>query len=69
MDIKVIWHQVTILMSDRGIPQAPMFMNGYGSHTYSMINNNGERVWVKFHFKTKQGHKFKRIKGAWTNDW
>ncbi|MAZ38600.1 MAG: catalase [Legionellales bacterium] len=51
-------HQVTILMSDRGIPQAPMFMNGYGSHTYSMINNNGERVWVKFHFKTKQGHKF-----------
>lgn len=50
-------HQVTILMSDRGLPKAPMYMNGYGSHTYSMWNNDGERVWVKFHFKTKQGHK------------
>lgn len=50
-------HQVTILMSDRGIPKAPMFMNGYGSHTYSMINAQGERFWVKFHFKTQQGHK------------
>jgi catalase len=50
-------HQVTILMSDRGIPQAPMFMNGYGSHTFSLINANNERCWVKFHFKTKQGHK------------
>ena len=50
-------HQVTILMSDRGIPVAPMFMNGYGSHTYSFWNNDGERFWVKFHFKTMQGHK------------
>ncbi len=51
-------HQVTILMSDRGIPVAPMYMNGYGSHTYSFINANNERFWVKFHFKTQQGHKF-----------
>ena len=51
-------HQVTILMSDRGIPTSPRFMNGYGSHTYSFWNNNGERFWVKFHFKTQQGHKF-----------
>jgi len=50
-------HQVTILMSDRGIPVSPMHMNGYGSHTYSMINADGVRHWVKFHFKTKQGHK------------
>jgi catalase len=50
-------HQVTILMSDRGIPTAPMFMNGYGSHTFSFWNNNGERFWVKFHFKTLQGHR------------
>ncbi|AWW00905.1 catalase [Arcticibacterium luteifluviistationis] len=49
-------HQVTILMSDRGIPKAPMFMNGYGSHTFSFWNNDGERFWVKFHFKTMQGH-------------
>ncbi len=51
-------HQVTILMSDRGLPVAPMFMNGYGSHTYSMVNASQERFWVKFHFKTQQGHKF-----------
>jgi len=50
-------HQVTILMSDRGLPTAPMFMNGYGSHTFSFINDNDERFWVKFHFKTAQGHK------------
>jgi catalase len=50
-------HQVTILMSDRGLPVSPRFMNGYGSHTYSMINANNERFWVKFHFKTQQGHK------------
>lgn len=51
-------HQITILMSDRGIPVAPMYMNGYGSHTYSFWNEAGERYWVKFHFKTQQGHKF-----------
>ncbi len=50
-------HQVTILMSDRGIPLSPRFMNGYGSHTYSLWNEKGERYWVKFHFKTQQGHK------------
>lgn len=51
-------HQVTILMSDRGIPTSPRFMNGYGSHTYSFWNEKDERYWVKFHFKTQQGHKF-----------
>ncbi|PZX18485.1 catalase [Palleronia aestuarii] len=49
-------HQVTILMSDRGIPTNPMHMNGYGSHTFSLWNEKGERYWVKFHFKTQQGH-------------
>ncbi len=47
-------HQVTILMSDRGIPQNPMHMHGYGSHTYSMWNDAGERFWVKFHFRCQQ---------------
>jgi catalase len=51
-------HQVTILMSDRGLPPSPRFMNGYGSHTYSFWNDKGERYWIKFHFKTQQGHKF-----------
>ncbi|HVJ54785.1 MAG TPA: catalase [Aliidongia sp.] len=50
-------HQVTILFSDRGLPVAPMYMNGYGSHTYSFVNGSGERSWIKFHFKTMQGHK------------
>ncbi|WP_374262061.1 catalase [Zoogloea sp.] len=54
-------HQVTILMSDRGLPTDVRHINGYGSHTYSFWNTNGERFWVKFHFKTQQGHKH------WTN--
>lgn len=49
-------HQVTILMSDRGLPQSPMHMDGFGSHTFSFYNEAGERYWVKFHFKTQQGH-------------
>ncbi|BAH16763.1 catalase [Macrococcoides caseolyticum] len=48
-------HQVTILMSDRGIPNGFRHMHGFGSHTYSMYNDAGERVWVKFHFRTEQG--------------
>ena len=50
-------HQITIVMSDRGCPTAPMYMNGYGSHTFSLINGGGRRFWVKFHFKTRQGHR------------
>lgn len=48
-------HQVTILMSDRGLPKSLRHVNGYGSHTYSFINARNERFWVKFHFKTNQG--------------
>jgi len=48
-------HQVTILMSDRGLPRSLRHINGYGSHTYSLINAANERYWVKFHFKTLQG--------------
>ncbi|TVQ32169.1 MAG: catalase [Phycisphaeraceae bacterium] len=50
-------HQVTILFSDRGIPAGYRFVHGFGSHTYSLINDKGERVWCKFHFKSKQGIK------------
>jgi catalase len=50
-------HQVTITMSDRGIPLSFRHMNGYGSHTFSLINSAGNRHWVKFHFKTQQGIK------------
>lgn len=48
-------HQVTILMTDRGIPRTYRHMHGFGSHTYSFINANNERHWVKFHFRTQQG--------------
>jgi catalase len=48
-------HQVTILFSDRGTPRTLRHMNGYGSHTYSWMNAEGERFWVKYHFKTVQG--------------
>ena len=50
-------HQVTIVMSDRGIPDGYRHMHGFGSHTYSMVNHDGERVWVKFHFRSMQGIK------------
>lgn len=50
-------HQILILMSDRGTPYGFRHMHGFGSHTFSMINDKNVRVWVKFHFKTKQGIK------------
>mgnify|MGYP000609033551 FL=1 len=50
-------HQVTIVMSDRGIPASYRHMHGFGSHTYSFWNAAGERYWVKFHFRTQQGIK------------
>ena len=48
-------HQVTIVMSERGIPKTLRHMHGFGSHTFSMINAESERVWVKFHFRSQQG--------------
>jgi len=50
-------HQITIVMSDRGIPASYRHMHGFGSHTFSFINSQNERCWVKFHFKTQQGIK------------
>lgn len=50
-------HEVTILFSDRGIPDGYRYMDGFGSHTFSMVNAKNERFFVKYHFKTKQGIK------------
>ena len=50
-------HQVTVVMSDRGIPASYRHMHGFGSHTYSLVNEKGTRVWVKFHLRTQQGIK------------
>lgn len=48
-------HQVTIVMSERGIPKSFRHTHGFGSHAYSFINAANERIWVKFHFRTQQG--------------
>ncbi|UVI33552.1 catalase KatA [Paenibacillus spongiae] len=48
-------HQVTILMSDRGIPATYRHMHGFGSHTFKWVNAEGQGVWIKYHFKTEQG--------------
>ncbi len=50
-------HQITITMSDRGIPYSYRHMHGFGSHTFSLINAQNERHWVKFHFVSQQGIK------------
>lgn len=50
-------HQVTILMSDRGLPATFRHMHGFGSHTFKWVNEEGEGVWIKYHFKTEQGIK------------
>jgi catalase len=48
-------HQVTVVMSDRGIPRSFRHMHGFGSHTYSFLNAENKRFWVKFTMKTQQG--------------
>ncbi len=48
-------HQVTVVMSERGLPRTFRHMHGFGSHTFSLLNENNERFWVKFHFRTQQG--------------
>ncbi|WP_176344936.1 catalase KatA [Priestia aryabhattai] len=50
-------HQVSILMSDRGIPATLRHMHGFGSHTFKWVNAEGDGVWVKYHFKTEQSVK------------
>jgi catalase len=51
-------HQVVWLMGDRGLPKSWRYMNGYSSHTYMWINEQGQRFWVKYHLKTDQGVEF-----------
>ena len=48
-------HQVCFLFSDRGIPDGYQHMNGYGSHTFKLVNENGEAVYCKFHVKVIVG--------------
>lgn len=48
-------HQVTYLMGDRGLPRSWRHMNGYGSHTFSWVNEAGELFWMRYHFVSNQG--------------
>ncbi len=48
-------HQLTIDFSDRGLPTSYRHIHGFGSHTYSFINDQQERFWVKFHMRCEQG--------------
>nr|UYK33006.1 superoxide dismutase/catalase fusion protein [synthetic construct] len=57
-------HQVSFLFSDRGIPDGHRHMNGYGSHTFKLVNANGEAVYCKFHYKTGQGIKNLSVEDA-----
>ncbi|MCB4810424.1 catalase [Methylovorus menthalis] len=50
-------HQMTILMSDRGIPASYRHVHGFSSHTLSFWKKDGQRYWIKWHFKTNQGIK------------
>ncbi|KAK3577470.1 hypothetical protein CHS0354_032321 [Potamilus streckersoni] len=50
-------HQVSFLFSDRGTPDGFRHMNGYGSHTFKMVNKDGKPIYCKFHWKTDQGIK------------
>lgn len=62
--MKYFYFQVSFLFSDRGIPDGYRHMNGYGSHTFKLVNANGEAVYCKFHYKTDQGIKNLDVKKA-----
>lgn len=46
-------HQVMFLFSDRGTPDGFRHMNGYGSHTFKLVNKDSNAVYCKFHAKVK----------------
>ncbi len=48
-------HMLMWVMSDRGIPRSPRFMEGFGVHTFRFVNAQGESQFVKFHWKPKRG--------------
>ena len=48
-------HMVLWLMSDRALPRSFRMMEGFGVHTFQLVNDKGERHFVKFHWKPKQG--------------
>ncbi|MFI3166892.1 MAG: catalase [Bacillota bacterium] len=51
------FHQITITMSDRGIPMSYRHMHGFSSHAFSFLDKNNNRTYVKFHMECMQGIK------------
>lgn len=50
-------HLLTMLHADRGLPASPLHMNGYGVHACSLLNAQDDRIWARFRFRTRQGHR------------
>ncbi|HTT92689.1 MAG TPA: catalase, partial [Acidimicrobiales bacterium] len=48
-------HMLMWVMSDRAIPRSFRFMEGFGVHTFQLVNAEGQSTFVKFHWKPKQG--------------
>ena len=48
-------NMVMWIMSDRTIPRSFRFMEGFGVHTFQLVNAEGKSHFVKFHWKPKQG--------------
>ncbi|GLS95552.1 catalase [Piscinibacter gummiphilus] len=48
-------HMLMWAMSDRAIPRSYATMQGFGVHTYRMVNAEGDSVFVKFHWSPKAG--------------
>jgi catalase len=48
-------HMAMWIMSDRAIPRSFRFMEGFGVHTYRLVNAKGKSTFVKFHWKPKLG--------------
>ena len=48
-------HMVMWIMSDRAIPRSFRFMEGFGVHTFRLVNAEGKSTFVKFHWKPKLG--------------
>jgi catalase len=48
-------HMLMWIMSDRAIPRSFRFMEGFGVHTFRLVNAEGRSTFVKFHWKPKQG--------------
>ncbi|MET0285815.1 MAG: catalase, partial [Polyangiales bacterium] len=53
--LKEAWHMIMWTMSDRAIPRSYRTMEGFGVHSFRLVNEAGESTFVKFHWKPKQG--------------